>query len=132
VLNAHAQAGQATQISVSINQLTQEYQRGRLLEEQRRLAEKQKKHSTLTDDATTARLCRLMDIVDENQLPPLWNKCANSKMKDRVYVLQTAVDTAKQALGSSRLEFLVTPALVDIVMHAKVAMLSVDQPSTGL
>jgi len=40
VLNAHAQAGQATQISLSINQLTQEYQRGRVLEEQRRLAKK--------------------------------------------------------------------------------------------
>ena len=42
------------------------------------------------------------------------------------------MDTAKQTLGSSRLEFLATPALVDIVMHGKFAMLSADQPSTGL
>jgi len=95
------------------------------------LAEKQKKYSILTDD-TAARLCYLMDVVDETQLPPLWNRFANAKTKDRVYVLQMAVDTAKQTLGSSRLEFLTTPALVDIITHGKFAMLSADQPSTGL
>jgi len=127
VLNAQAQAGQATQISVSINQLTQEYQHGRVLEEHRCLAEKQKKYSTLTDDATAARLCRLMDVVDKTQLPPLWNRF------DKVYVLQTAMDTVKQTLRSSRLEFLARQALVDIVMHhGKFAMLSAYQPSTGL
>ena len=132
VLNAQAQAGQATQISVSINQLTQEYQHGRVLEEQRQLAKKQKKYLTLTDDVTATCLFRLMDVVDETQLPPLCNRFANAKMKDRVYVLQTAEDTAKQTLGSSRLEFLASPALVDIIMHGKFTMLSTDQPTTGL
>ena len=47
-------------------------------------------------------------------------------------VLQTAVDTAKQTLGSSRLDFLATLALVDIIMHSKFTMLSASQPSTGL
>jgi len=47
-----------------------------------------------------------MNIDDETQLPPLWNRFANAKTKDRVFVLQTAVDMAKQALGSSRLDFL--------------------------
>jgi len=104
VLNGQAQASQATQISVSINQLTQEYQHGRVLEEHcRLLADKHKKYSNLTDDATTACLCHLMDLVDKTQLPPLWNQSANAKTKDRVYVLQTPVDTAKQTLGSSRL-----------------------------
>ena len=132
VLNAQAQAGQATQISVSINQLTQEYQQSRMLEEQRRIADKNKKYSALTDDATAARLCRLMQVADESQLPPLWARFANAKTKDRVYVLQTAIDTAKQTMGCNRLEFLATPALVDIVMHGKFAMFSADQPSTGL
>jgi len=97
------------------------------------LAEKQKKYSTLTDNATTTPLCpHLMDVGDETQLPPLWNHFANTQTKDRVYVLQTAVDTANPALESSRLEFLATPALVDIIMHGKFTMLSADQPSTGL
>jgi len=119
---------------VSINQLmTQEYQCARLLEEQCLLADKQKKYSTLTDNANAARLCRLMDIADKSQLPPLWNHFANAKTKDGMYVLQTApVDTAKQTLGSSRLEFLAAPALVDIIMHGKFTMLSANQPSTGI
>lgn len=42
------------------------------------------------------------------------------------------MDTAKQTLVASRLEFLATPALVDTIMHGKFAMVSAYQPCTGL
>jgi hypothetical protein len=65
-------------------------------------------------------------------LQEVWRDLAKAKKAQQLGVLQWAVDKAKDDLGESELQFLVTPAILDMVKNLRFTMITTDHAATGL
>jgi hypothetical protein len=79
------------------------------------------------------KLMRWSQQVEQaDKLGDIWRDLAKAKKAQQLGVLQWAVDKVKDNLGELELQFLVTPAILDIVKSLCFTMITTDHVGTGL
>jgi hypothetical protein len=66
------------------------------------------------------------------ELPPFWKELVKAKKAQQLAVLQWAVDKVKEEMGEADLQFVISPASLEMVKNLRFVMLTPNHVATGL
>ena len=130
-LNAGLAALQQNQIALQLANFTQQTHQHRLDDEARRAAEKFETVEKFLGEDKRDKLLRMSLVAHENQLAPFWNRIANVKKSERLGVLQSYLDAARETLGEDHLTFVADSALLSATTSLMWPLLSKDAIDSG-
>jgi len=129
----HSMEGrQQDMIAVSIGELVRDNQAAREEARQEKQRERAKGIHEMLGATGVQRLMRWSQVEQVADLQEIWRDLAKAKKAQQLGVLQWAVDQAKEELGEPELQFLVTPAILDMVKTLRFTMITTDHVSTGI
>jgi hypothetical protein len=131
-LNLEAERRQQDQIAVSIGELVRDNQVAREEARQERQKEKAKGVEEMLGETGLQKLLRWCQVEGSMDLPEVWRDLAKAKKAQQLGVLQWAIDKTKEDLGESELQFIVTPAVLDMVKTLRFIMVTTNHVATGL
>lgn len=123
---------QHNQIAERLSELVQESRTARAQEKAERDRAKTKDPKELLGEVGVQKLLRWCQVVTVTDLPEIWSELARAKKSQQLAVLQWAVDKAKDELRESELQFLLTPATLEMVKNLRFTMTTTNHVSTGL
>jgi hypothetical protein len=131
-LSLEAERRQQDQIAVSIGELVRDNQAAREEARQERQREKSKGIEDMLGTTGVQKLLRWSQVEVVSEVQDVWRDLAKAKKAQQLGVLQWAIDRTKEELGESELQFIVTPAVLEMVKSLRFAMVTNDHVSTGL
>jgi hypothetical protein len=131
-LNMEVERRQQDQIAVSIGELVRDNQAAREEARQDKQRDKAKGVEELLGEIGVQKLMRWCQIEVTTDLQDIWPDLAKAKKAQQLGVLQWAVDKVKEELGESELQFIVTPAVLEMVKCLRFVMTTTNHVSTGL
>jgi len=131
-LDMETERHQQDQIAVSIGELVRDNQAAREEARREKQREKTKGVQEMLGDTGVQRLLRWSQVEAAEELQEVWRDLAKAKKAQQLGVLQWAVDKVKDELGEPELQFLVTPAILDMVKSLRFTMITTDHVATGL
>lgn len=78
------------------------------------------------------KLLRWSQVESSSDLQDIWMDLARAKKAQQLGVLQWAIDKVKEDIGESELQFIVTPAILEMVKSLRLVMVTNNHVSTGL
>jgi hypothetical protein len=120
------------QIAVSIGELVRDNQVAREEAREERQREKAKGVEEMLGATGVQKLLRWCQVATEAEVPDIWRDLAKAKKAQQLGVLQWAIDKTKDDLGEAELQFIVTPAALEMVKSLRMAMVTNDHVATGL
>jgi hypothetical protein len=131
-LDQEAGRRQQDQIAVSISELVRDNQVAREEAREERQREKVKRVEEMLRATGVQKLLRWSQVAATAEVPNIWRDLAKAKKAQQLGVLQWAVDKTKDELGESELQFIITPAVLEMVKSLRFAMVTNDHVSTGM
>jgi hypothetical protein len=131
-LNMEVERRQQDQIAVSIGELVRDNQAAREEARQDKQRDKAKGVEELLGEIGVQKLMRWCQIEVTTDLQDIWPDLAKAKKAQQLGVLQWAIDKVKEELGESELQFIVTPAVLEMVKCLRFVMTTTNHVSTGL
>jgi hypothetical protein len=131
-LSLEAERRQHDQIAVSIGELVRDNQAAREEARQEKQREKAKGLEDMLGTTGVQKLLRWSQVEVATDVQDIWRDLAKAKKAQQLGVLQWAIDRTKEELGESELQFIVTPAVLEMVKSLRFAMVTNDHVSTGL
>ena len=131
-LDVEAGRHQQDQIAISIGELVRDNQTARAEARHEKQQERAKGVEELLGATGVQKLLRWSQVEQSTDLQEVWRDLAVAKKAQQLGVLQWAVDKVKEELGESELQFIITPAILDMVKNLRFAMTTNDHVSTGL
>jgi hypothetical protein len=123
---------QQNQIAASLGELVRDNRTARELERADRDKAKDKDPQEMLGDVGLQKIIRWSHIETEADLQPIWKDLAKAKKSQQLAILQWAVDKVKDELGDSELQFVVSPAQLEMVKNLRFTMLTPNHVATGL
>jgi hypothetical protein len=131
-LNVEVERRQQDQIAVSIGELVRDNQAAREEARQEKQRDKAKGVEELLGEIGVQKLMRWCQIETTGDLQDIWPDLAKAKKAQQLGVLQWAVDKVKEELGETELQFIITPAVLDMVKCLRLVMTTTNHVATGL
>jgi hypothetical protein len=131
-LSQEVEGHQQDQIAISIGELVRDNQAAREEARREKQREKSKGIHEMLGATGVQKLMRWSQVEQLEDLQEVWRDLAKAKKAQQHGVLQWAVDKAKEELGEPELQFLITPAILDIVKSLRLTMITNDHVATGL
>ena len=132
-LNHQFLAGlQQNQIVASLGELVRDNREARELERADKDRTKDKSPQEMLGDVGLQKIIRWSHAETGAELQAIWKDLAKAKKSQQLAVLQWAVDKVKDELGDSELQFIVSPAHLEMVKNLRFTMLTPNHVATGL
>ena len=131
-LNQNLAQLQQTQIATCIGELVEDNRAHREAKHQSKLASQYKQPVDLVGGTGVAKLCRFVRVPGQAQLPDIYRQLASASRHNGLAELQWVFDREKSRLGYHRLNFIVTPALLNIISGVRFIMDHTDNITSGL
>eukprot|EP00557_Chaetoceros_sp_GSL56_P008886 CAMPEP_0176505492 /NCGR_PEP_ID=MMETSP0200_2-20121128/16527_1 /TAXON_ID=947934 /ORGANISM="Chaetoceros sp., Strain GSL56" /LENGTH=660 /DNA_ID=CAMNT_0017905057 /DNA_START=100 /DNA_END=2083 /DNA_ORIENTATION=- len=129
----HQLAGiQQNQIAASLGELVRDNRVARELERADRDKAKEKDPQEMLGEVGLQKIIRWSHVETSVELQAIWKDLAKAKKSQQLAVLQWAVDKAKDELGDTELQFIVSPAHLEMVKNLRFTMLTPNHVATGL
>ncbi|CAK9046738.1 CvfB_WH domain-containing protein (Fragment), partial [Durusdinium trenchii] len=123
---------QEDQIAVSIGELVRDNQAAREEARQEKQREKAKGVEDMLGETGVQKLLRWSQVEAVTEVQDIWRDLAKAKKAQQLGVLQWAIDRTKEEFGEGELQFIVTPAVLEVIKSLRFAMVTNDHVSTGL
>jgi hypothetical protein len=78
------------------------------------------------------KLLRWGHVMTTGELPAFWRELVKAKKAQQLAVLQWAVDKTKEEMGEAELQFVISPAILEMVKNLRFVMLTPNHVATGL
>jgi hypothetical protein len=131
-LNLEMERRQQDQIAVSIEELVRDNQAARAEARQEKQLERAKGVQELLGDTGVQKLLRWSQVQVCSDFQTIWQDLAKAKKAQQLGVLQWAIDKQKEELGENELQFIVTPAVLEMVKNLRFIMTTTNHVATGL
>jgi len=131
-LNQQLAGAHQDQVAASLGELVRDNRRARELDRADKEKAKYKDPQDLLGEAGLQKLLRWSHVETSAELQAIWRDLANAKKAQQLAVLQWAVDKAKEEVGEPELQFLVTPAHLEMVKNLRFTMLTPNHAATGM
>jgi hypothetical protein len=119
-------------IADRLGELVQENRSAREQERAEKEQEKTKDPKELLGDVGVQKLLRWGHVSMTSELPAVWKELVKAKKAQQLAVLQWAVDKAKDEMGETELQFVISPAVLELVKNLRFVMLTPNHVATGL
>ena len=130
---SQAAAGVAQdQVAASLSELVRDNRRARELERADKEKTKSKDPLDLLGKAGMQKLLRWSQVETSTDLQAIWKDLANAKKSQQLAVLQWAVDKVKDEMGDDELQFVVSPAHLEMIKNLRFTMLTPNHVATGM
>jgi hypothetical protein len=131
-LNQQFVGAQQDQVAARLGELVSDNRRAREQERADKEKAKSKDPVDLLGEAGLQKLLRWSHAETSTELQAIWRELANAKKAQQLAVLQWAVDKAKEEMGEPELQFVVSPAHLEMVKNLRFTMLTPNHVATGL
>ena len=131
MLDANLPRLQQNQIANRLGELVEDNRLHREAEKVQRDASRNKEPVDLVGATGVAKLCRYQRVPDQSQLQPIYSRLASASRHNRLAELQWAVDAERSRLGYHRLNFIVTPSLLNMIVSVRWIMDHHDNITSG-
>ena len=129
----HQLAGlQQNQIAASLGELVRDNRVARESERAERDKAKDKDPQEMLGDVGLQKIIRWSHVETGADLQAIWKDLAKAKKSQQLAILQWAVDKAKDELGDTELQFIVSPAHLEMVKNLRFTMLTPNHVASGL
>jgi hypothetical protein len=125
-LNIAVSQRQQDQIAVCLSELVRDNQVAREEARQEKQREKSKSLEDMLGDTGVQKLMRWSQVAQVTDVEEVWRDLAKAKKAQQLGVLQWAIDRVKEDLGETELQFIVTPAILDMVKGLKFKIITND------
>jgi hypothetical protein len=115
-----------------LGELVQENRSAREQDRADKELEKTKDPKELLGDVGVQKLLRWCHVMTTAELPPFWKELVKAKKAQQLAVLQWAVDKIKEEMGEADLQFVISPASLEMVKNLRFVMLTPNHVATGL
>jgi hypothetical protein len=119
-------------IADRLGELVQENRSAREQDRADKELEKTKDPKELLGDVGVQKLLRWCHVMTTAELPPFWKELVKAKKAQQLAVLQWAVDKVKEEMGEADLQFVISPASLEMVKNLRFVMLTPNHVATGL
>jgi hypothetical protein len=123
---------QQNQIAASLGELVRDNRAARESERADRARDKDKDPQEMLGDVGLQKIIRWSHVETSADLQPIWKDLAKAKKSQQLAILQWAVDKVKDELGDTELQFIVSPAHLEMVKNLRFTMLTPNHVATGL
>jgi hypothetical protein len=131
-LSEEVERRQQDQIAISLGELVRDNQAAREEARQEKQREKSKGVEEMLGETGVQKLLRWSQVESSSDLQDIWMDLARAKKAQQLGVLQWAIDKVKEDIGESELQFIVTPAILEMVKSLRLVMVTNNHVSTGL
>jgi hypothetical protein len=131
-LGEETERRQQDQIAISLGELVRDNQAAREEARQEKQREKAKSVEDMLGETGVQKLLRWSQVESSADLQDVWRDLAKAKKAQQLGVLQWAVDKVKEDIGESELQFIITPAILEMVKSLRLVMVTTNHVATGL
>jgi hypothetical protein len=131
-LNMQLAGAQQDQIALNLGELVRDNRRAREQDRVEREKAKTKDPQEMLGEVGLQKLVRWSHVETAAELQAIWSDLATAKKSQQLAVLQWAVDKMKDEMGDAELQFLVTPAHLEMVKNLRFVMLTTNHVATGI
>ncbi len=131
-LNQQLVGLQQNQIAANLGELVRDNRDARELERADREKAKAQGPQEMLGDVGLQKIIRWSHVETGADLQVIWKDLAKAKKSQQLAVLQWAVDKVKDELGDSELQFIVSPAHLEMVKNLRFIMLTTNHVATGM
>ena len=119
-------------IADRLGELVQDNRTAREQDRAEKAQEKTKDPKEMLGDVGVQKLLRWGHVMTTAELPTFWKELVKAKKAQQLAVLQWAVDKTKDEMGEGELQFVVSPAILEMVKNLRFVMLTPNHVATGL
>ena len=123
---------QQDQIAASLGELVRDNRAARDMERADRIKVKENDPQEMLGEVGLQKIIRWSHVETSAELQAIWKDLAKAKKSQQLAILQWAVDKVKDELGDTELQFIVSPAHLEMVKNLRFTMLTPNHVATGL
>jgi hypothetical protein len=123
---------QQDQIAASLGELVRDNRAARDMERADRIKVKENDPQEMLGEVGLQKIIRWSHVETSAELQAIWKDLAKAKKSQQLAILQWAVDKVKDEVGDTELQFIVSPAHLEMVKNLRFTMLTPNHVATGL
>jgi len=131
-LSQQRAGAQQDQVAATLGELVRDNRQAREQERADKEKAKSKDPVDLLGEAGLQKLLRWSQVETSADLQAIWRDLANAKKSQQLAILQWAVDKAKEEVGEAELQFMVSPAHLEMIKNLRFTMLTPNHVATGV